>query len=231
MCSPAWVLSKLWCSLMLAQLQYGFAVAAGVHEDLDMGSQHRPFRCGPRLLPALPRSALPAAVQSADVAMGLHGAHMTNALFMRPGAASETGSRLGMLGRRDSQAPRAPLQHRPLGWACMLLAPPVHPDQPHGKGGPPSPAFRPAALPLARTHTLALATAPHAMPPPVFEVFSAGWAWQLHRMWLDVDKQSVTQWWGLTIEVRVRVRVRGDTVPGPGPGQAWKVAAPGARGE
>lgn len=33
------------------------------------------------------------------------------------------------------------------------------------------------------------------------EVFSSGWTWQVHRMWLDQEARPQLQWWGLTIEV------------------------------
>lgn len=42
-------------------------------------------------------------------------------------------------------------------------------------------------------------------PSPVMEIFSAGWTWQVHRMWMDQDPSAQLQWWGLTVEVSTAV--------------------------
>lgn len=46
------------------------------------------------------------------------------------------------------------------------------------------------------------ATNPH--PPTreaVVEVFTAGWTWQVHRIWLDQEARPQLQWWALTVDV------------------------------
>ncbi len=47
--------------------------------------------------------------------------------------------------------------------------------------------------------------APHPTPTPtptaVFEVFSTGWTWQVHREWLDQEQRPQLQWWALTVQV------------------------------
>lgn len=39
------------------------------------------------------------------------------------------------------------------------------------------------------------------MLPAVIELFSPGWAWPVHRDWLDQDEQSTLQWWCMSVEV------------------------------
>lgn len=34
----------------------------------------------------------------------------------------------------------------------------------------------------------------------MLEVFSAGWAWQVHRWWLDGEAAPQLQWWALTVD-------------------------------
>lgn len=175
--------------LVLAKAGFGEAAQAGgtrallvhcsvaVPEQFDLSIvTSRPAHT-PCLTPLLS-----AAVRSADVIIGSHGATMANAFFARPGTASEWCFWQSFPARF-------------CGCASQKLLRFTSADGCSGIG-----VLRAQVTHLTRSAMLKLARL-FLLPPAVVEMFSAGWTWQVHRIWLDQDPLAQLQWWGLTVEV------------------------------